>query len=135
MPCKKQRNYYVPLLIKSKTNYCANLDEKKVNVIKPSLSDKSCVKKQINLVVKEEILKTDLVTAEVLNTSFGNIVKKHEINQYSNFDHVINNAKDPTLRAILKYKDHSSILTTQNNCKNRIKFVFKEMRMSLLYLL
>ena len=32
-----------------------------------------------------------------------------------------------TLRAILKYKDHQSILAIQNNCKNRIKFAFEEM--------
>ena len=113
---KKQRNYCVSLFKKSKTNYYANLDEKKVSdnklfwkVIKPSLSDKSCVKEQINLVEKGEILKTDLETAEVLNTFFGNIVKNLEINQYSNFDPVINNFKDPTMRAILKYKDHPSI--------------------------
>ena len=44
---KKQRNYCVSLLRKSKVNYYANLDEKKVSdnkpfwkVIKPSLSDK-----------------------------------------------------------------------------------------------
>ena len=56
---KKQRNYCVSLLRKSKTNYYVKLDEKKVsddklfwNVIKPSLWDKSCVKKQINLVEK-----------------------------------------------------------------------------------
>ena len=131
---KKQRNYCVSLLRKSKANYYANSDEKKVSdnklfwkVIKPSLSDKSCVKEQINLVEKGEILKTDLETAEVLNTFFGNIVKNLEINQYSNFDPVINNVKDPTLRAILKYKDHPSILAIQNNCKNRIKFAFEEM--------
>ena len=51
----------------------------------------------------------DLGTAEVKNI-FGNIVKNLEINQYSNSDPVINNVKDPTLRAILKYKDHLSIL-------------------------
>ena len=63
---KKQRNYCVSLLRKSKTNYYANLDAKKVSdnklfwkVIKPSLSDKSCAKEQINLVEKGEILKTD----------------------------------------------------------------------------
>ena len=130
---KKQRNYCVSLLRKSKTNYYANLDAKKVSdnklfwkVIKPSLSDKSCAKDQINLVEKGEILKTDLETAEVLNTFFGNIVKNLEINQYSNFDPVINHVKDPTLRAILKYKDHPSILAIQNNCKNGIKFAFEE---------
>ena len=63
-----------PFLRKSRTNYYANLDEKKVfdnklfwKVIKPSLSDKSCVKEQINLVEKRDILKRDLET-EVLNT-------------------------------------------------------------------
>ena len=51
---KKQRNYCGSLLRKSKTNYYANLDEKKVSdnklfwkAIKPSLSDKSCVKEQL----------------------------------------------------------------------------------------
>ena len=59
---KKQRNYCVSLFKKSKTNYYANLDEKKVSdnklfwkVIKPSLSDKLCVKEQINLVEKGEL--------------------------------------------------------------------------------
>ena len=76
-------------------------------VIKPSLSDNSRV--------KEEILKIDLETAEVLNTVFRNIVKNNEIDQYSNFDPVINNVKDPTFRAILKYKDNSTILAIENN--------------------
>ena len=100
---KKQRNYCISLLRKSKTNYFANLGEKKMSdklfwkVIKPSLLDKSCVEEQINLVEKGEILKLDFETAEVLNTFFGNIVKSLQINQYSNFDPVINNVKDPTL--------------------------------------
>ena len=54
------------------------------------------------MVEKGEILKTDLETAEVLNTFFGNIVKNLEIKQYLNFDPVINIFKAPTLRAILK---------------------------------
>ena len=69
-------------------------------VIKPSLSDKSCVKKQINLVEKWKIFETDLDTAEVLNTLFGNMVKNPEIDQYPNFDPVINNIKNP--RQVLK---------------------------------
>ena len=40
---------------------------------------------------------------------------------------MINNVRDPTLRDILKYKDHPSILAIQNNCKNEIKFAFEEM--------
>ena len=99
-------------------------------VIKPSLSDNSCVKGQINNVEKGEILKTDLEAADILNTFFENIIKKLEINQYSNFDPVINNVKDPILRAVLKCKDHSSILAVQNNCKNRTKFSFEEMNLA-----
>ena len=37
-----------------------------------------------------------------------------------------NHVKDPNLRAILKYKDHPSILAIQNNCKNGIKFALEE---------
>ena len=45
---------------------------------------------------------------------------------------MINYVKDPTLRAILKYKDHSSPLAIQNNCKNRIKFAFEEMDLAII---
>ena len=47
-------------------------------------------------------------------------------NQYLILDSVINNVKDPTLRTILKYKDHPSILAIQNNCKNRINLLLKK---------
>ena len=88
-------------------------------LIKPSLN-KSCAKEQINLVEKNNILKTGLETAEILNTFFENRVYNLEVSQYSNFDPVINHVKDPTLRALLKYKDHPSILAIKNNCKNGI---------------
>ena len=78
------------------------------------------------MVQKGEILNTDLERAQVLNTFFGNIVKNLEINQYSNFDSVITNVKDAPSRAILKHKDHPSILAIQDKCKNRNKFAFEE---------
>ena len=83
---------------------------------KPLLSHESFAKEQINLVEKGEILKADLEIAETLNTFFENIVKNLAI-EYSNFDHVINNVKDSTLRAILKYKDHPSILASQSTVR------------------
>ena len=85
-------------------------------ILKPSLSHESFAKEQINLVEKGEILKADLEIAETLNTFFENIVKNLAI-EYSNFDHVINNVKDSTLRAILKYKDHPSILASQSTVR------------------
>ena len=62
----------------------------------------SCVKEQIHLVEEWKILNTDLETAEVLNTFFVSIIKNLEIKQYLNFDAMINNVKDQTLRFILK---------------------------------
>ena len=85
-------------------------------ILKPSLSHESFAKEQINLVEKGEILKADLEIAETLNTFFENIVKNLAI-EYSNFDHVMNNVKDSTLRAILKYKDHPSILASQSTVR------------------
>ena len=85
-------------------------------ILKPSLSHESFAKEQINLVEKAEILKADLEIAETLNTFFENIVKNLAI-EYSNFDHVMNNVKDSTLRAILKYKDHPSILASQSTVR------------------
>ena len=93
---KKQRDYCIPFKYKNKVP-----DNKLFwKVIKPSLSDKSCVKKQINFVEKWKIFETDLGTAEVLNILFGNMVKNLEIDQYPNFDPVITNIKNP--RQVLK---------------------------------
>ena len=37
------------------------------------------------------------------NNFFGNILKNLYISQYSDFDSIIENVNDPTLKAILKY--------------------------------
>ena len=62
----------------------------------------SRVKEPIHLVEEWKILNMDLETAEVLNTFFVSIIKNLEIKQYLNFDSMINNVKDQTLRFILK---------------------------------
>ena len=61
-----------------------------------------------------------------MNTFIGDIVKNLEMNQYSNFDPVINNAKVSSLRAIVKYQEHPSILAIQNNCINRKNLLLKK---------
>ena len=105
----KQRNYCVSLLRKTKKTYYENLDEKKVSdnklfwkTVKPSLSEKFNARDRISSSENGEIVKTEKETAEVFNNFFGNIVKKLNISQYSDFDPVIENIKDPTLTAILK---------------------------------
>ena len=85
--------------------------------VKPLLSDKSLMRDRINVSQKGEILKTESKTVETLNSLFSKIVKNLNIWRYSDFDPVIANITDPTLKAIFKYKDHLSILAIQSNCE------------------
>ena len=73
-----------------------------------------------------EIGKTEKGTAEVFNNFFCNIVKNLNISQYSDFDPIIENVKDPTLKAILKYEKHPSILAIRSKCNRDGAFCFRE---------
>ena len=130
----KQRNYCVSLLKKSKKKYFANLNEKDIldnklfwKTIKPSFSDKIMTRDRINLSEKGELVKTELETAEVLNKFFSNIVNNLEISKYSKYESFIDNIEDQTLRAILKYKNHPSIIAIQNKFKVGDVFYFREL--------
>ena len=61
------------------------------------------------------ILKTASETAETLNNFFSNIVKNLNISRYNEFVPVTKNILDPTLKAIFKYKDQTTILAIQRN--------------------
>ena len=56
-------------------------------------------------------------TAETLNNFFSNLVKNLTISRYSQLDSVAENITEPTLRAILRYKDHPSILAITSQCE------------------
>ena len=71
------------------------------------------------------IEKTEKGTAEIFNNFFGNIVKNLNIFQYSDFDPIIVNVKDPTLKAILKYEKHLSILPIKTRCNRNGAFSFR----------
>ena len=73
-----------------------------------------------------EIAKTEKGTAEGFNNFFGNIVKNLNISQYSHFDPIIENVKNPTLKAILKYQKHPSILAIRAKCNRNGIFSFRE---------
>ena len=109
---------------KSKKRCFANLNEKDLRdkklfwkTIKPSLSDKVTTRDRINLSEKGQSVKTELETAEGLNKFFYNIVNNLEISKYSKYESFIDNIEDQTLRAILKYKNYTSIIAIQNKFK------------------
>ena len=114
--------------------YFVNLNEKDIlnnkpfwKIIKPSLSDKVVKRDRINLSEKGELVKTELETAEVLNKFFSNIVNNLEISKYSKYESFIDNIKVQALRAILKYKNHPSIIAIQNKFKVGDVFYFREL--------
>ena len=61
-----------------------------------------------------------------LKTFFFNIVKNFNISQYCDFDPTIENVKDPTLKAILKYEKHPSVLAIITKCNKNGVFSFRE---------
>ena len=113
----KQRNYCVSLLRKSKKKYYENLDERNLmdnklfwKTIKPSFFDKIVKRDRIHLTENGEVAKTELETAETLNNLFGNVIKSLMIPKYNEYDPSTDRVKNHTIRAILKYRNHPSIL-------------------------
>ena len=121
------------MLRKTKKGYYENLDKEKFLItsffwkaVKPSLSIKFNARENISLSENGETVKTEKETAEVFNSFFGNIVKNLNISQYSNFDPIIENVKDPTSKAILKYEKHPNILAIRSKCNRDGAFCFRE---------
>ena len=127
----KQRNCCVFLLRKTKKRYYENLNQKSVvdnklfwKNVKPFLSDKVSGKDEIHLLENNELVKTDLETAEILNNFFSNVVQNLDISRISNEDQFIYCIKDRTLKAILKCRKHPSIVAIRKKCKNKGSFCF-----------
>ena len=100
-------------------------DKKVWKTVKPLLSDKSVSREKINLTENEKMLTSESETAETLNNFFPNIVKKLNIPEFNSNNSVTENIKDPVFKAILKYKNHPSILAIQKYSKNKT-FYFEE---------
>ena len=94
--------------------------------IKPSFSDKIVTRDRIHLTENGEVVKTELKTAETLNNFFGNVIKNLMIPKYNEYDPSIDRVANRTIRAILKYRNHPSILAIRERKKAQINFCFKE---------
>ena len=81
------------------------------------MSDKVILRDKTNLSENSQIIKSELQTAELLDNFFSNIIKNFETSKFSNYKPFIDNTEDKTLRAILKYKNHPSILLFKINLK------------------
>ena len=68
---------------------------------------------------------------ELLNISFSNAVKNLKIPKFSNINSLAKRLSDPTLKTILKYKNHSSIVAVRN--ANNSHFHFNEISVEEVY--
>ena len=130
----QQRNPSGSLLRKTKIRYDANPNKNKIldnkrfwKVVKPLFSDKSISGDKINLTENDENAKTEMKTAEIFHSLFSNIAKNLKVPQYSNFDPIAQSVEDPTFNAVVKYKNHPSILTIEAKYKGKNKFSFIEL--------
>ena len=57
---------------------------------------------------------------------FSKILQNLEISRYSNDEALVSNTNDATLKAILKYRNHPSIIAIKNKCKDKGNFIFIE---------
>ena len=132
----KQRNHCVSLLRKTKREYYSNLNEKNIcdsktfwKTVKPILSKKIKSNERITLIENDEIIKSEKGTGEVLNTFFSNIVQNLDIQQNNVDDPICENINDPLLKAIVRYRNHASIVAIKKFCNSKSHFSFKNVQM------
>ena len=65
-------------------------------------------------------------TANILNTFFSNVVQNLDISRFPDSDPLIQNIKDPTLKAILKYRKYPSIVAIERRYRDISSFIFVE---------
>ena len=129
----KQRNYCVSLLRKTKKNHYANSNQIDIadnkqfwRTVKPLLSDKSKSNEKITLVEGDKITSEDKSNAQILNSFFSNAVKNLKIPELKDINPLAENIPHPVFKAILKYKNHPSIIVIKNARRNGLGFYFSK---------
>ena len=108
--------------------------KKSTSVVTTSFIDKTLIKEimkrsnqrnmKMKMVENEKIVTDDKKIVKVLNDFFSNIIKTLNILQTNYRDSNFENVGDPILKAILKYRIHTSILTIKEKTKNVSVFTF-----------
>ena len=95
-----------------------------METFKTFLSNKSVEYQKIILAEKEEILTNGSSVAKVLNNFFSSIVKALGISDYTHSYPLAKEVNDPTLTAIIKSRNHPSVLTIPDKYKTNSIFTF-----------
>ena len=73
-------------------------------------------REKVTLIEEDEIVESDINTAQILNTFFSNIVSNLKIAEYVNCDPISGNINDPVIKSSVKYHNHPSILKIGEVC-------------------
>ena len=92
---------------------------------KPFLSDRVASAQKATLIDNDKIVKNDDDTARVLNAFFSNIISDLQIPGHNNCDTLTGNVEELVLKAIVKYRNHLSLLTIREVCKKNPQFSFR----------
>ena len=118
--CTKQENFCVSLLQKSKKKHSANLNYKGVadsnefwRTVK-LLSGKSKSNEKKALVQGNKIISEDKGNVELLNSFFSNAIKHFKFPKGSDSNPLAEFISHPIFKAMLKYKNHPSIIAIKN---------------------
>ena len=125
---KRQRNYCVKLLKRSKTDFYNNLSVKKVTdnkhfwkTIKPNFTDKVLKDERIVLVEDDQVITADTDLEEIFKGHFENIVESLHIERPCKVDF----DREPVANAIKNFSQHPSILKIKENTNSSACFSFR----------
>ena len=124
---KKQRNFCVKLLGRTKSDYYRNLDlgdltdnRKFWKTVKPGFSNEVRTTSSITLIEDVNMTTEDLKIAEIFNHYFTNITESLGISEDLSPTNGIN---DPVEKAMKKYENHPSIKMIKGRCElNQFEF-------------
>ena len=126
---KKQRNFCVSLLRKTKNKFYENLNPNLITdnknfwkQVKPSFSDKTPLNNNIILLEDNKIVSDNTACAEISNTFFNDLVKKLDINRELFSTEA--NMFDPVDNIIERFRNHPSILKIKAKCFQVDSFSF-----------
>ena len=79
-------------------------------IIKSFISNKIVSREKPTLIEEDQIVESDINTAQILKTFFSNIVSNIKIAEYVIWDPISDKINDQVIKLIVKHHNHPSIL-------------------------
>ena len=129
---KKQKNFCSRLYKKERKKFYSELDIKSITdnklfwkTMKPFLSDKCSQASKISLVQKGNVISDDQELTRTFNSFFETAVDSLGIKENASDLDISINSEDPVDIAIMKYREHPSIIKITENVSFESRFRFK----------